>query len=301
MPEKIEITFLGTSDSIPTEKRNHTAVLLRWGAENILMDCGEGTQRQFRIAGINPCKLTRILLTHWHGDHIFGLPGLLSTLAMSGYSRKLEIYGPRGTKENLRGLEALYGRFGVEFSVVEVGNGRFFEDKEIALESAEMDHNGPTVAYSFIVKDKLRLDKKKIKKLKIPNSPLLGKLQKGEDVVFEGKKVKAKDVTYLQKGNKAAFVIDTAKNKNAVMLAKDSDILICEATFLSDEEDKAKEYKHLTAAQAGEIAKSAKVDKLYLTHISQRYEHRQDKILKEAKKVFKDVKLAKDFDKFTVG
>src|SRR4030067_2460046 len=96
---KIPITFLGTSQSIPTEKRNHTAVLLKYKDENILVDCGEGTQRQFRKAHLNPCKVTRILITHGHGDHVLGLPGLLSTLSLSGYQKTLCIYGPKGTKE----------------------------------------------------------------------------------------------------------------------------------------------------------------------------------------------------------
>ena len=91
----MEIIFLGTSEAVPTEKKNHTAVLLRYENENILVDCGEGTQRQFRIAKINPCKLTRILITHWHGDHVLGLPGLLQTLALNNYSKQLYIYGPK--------------------------------------------------------------------------------------------------------------------------------------------------------------------------------------------------------------
>ena len=97
--EKIKITFLGTSDSIPTKERNHTSILLNYKNENILIDCGEGTQRQFKKANLNPCRLTSILITHWHGDHILGLPGLLQTLAMQNYNRTLKIYGPRNTKK----------------------------------------------------------------------------------------------------------------------------------------------------------------------------------------------------------
>src|SRR3989344_1615647 len=104
----IEITFLGTSQATPTAKRNHTAILLRYKSDSILIDCGEGTQRQFRIARINPCKLTRILITHWHGDHVLGLPGLLQTLALNGYNKTLKIYGPRGTKQYVDALFQLF-------------------------------------------------------------------------------------------------------------------------------------------------------------------------------------------------
>jgi ribonuclease Z len=113
MVEKIELTFLGTGSSIPTARRNHPAVLLKYKAENILVDCGEGTQRQFRLAHMNPCKVTRILISHWHGDHALGLPGLLQTLVMNGYNRKLEIYGPRGSKEWVLMLLLLRRRVGL--------------------------------------------------------------------------------------------------------------------------------------------------------------------------------------------
>jgi ribonuclease Z len=102
MSTPINVTFLGTSQAIPTAKRNHTAILVQYSGENILVDCGEGTQRQFRKAHINPCKLTKLLITHWHGDHILGIPGLFQTLLMNGYSRKLEIYGPKGTSYYIR-------------------------------------------------------------------------------------------------------------------------------------------------------------------------------------------------------
>ena len=102
MASSIKLTFLGTADQIPSADRNHTAILLTYEGENMLVDCGEGTQRQFRKAGLNPCKITKILITHWHGDHVLGLPGLLSTLSLSGYNKKLYIYGPKGTKEYVR-------------------------------------------------------------------------------------------------------------------------------------------------------------------------------------------------------
>ena len=109
---KIPITFLGTSQAIPTAKRNHTSILLSYNSENILIDCGEGTQRQFRKAKINPCKLTKLLITHWHGDHILGIPGLLQTLALNNYNRTLEIYGPKGTKKFMNLMQQIFFKVG---------------------------------------------------------------------------------------------------------------------------------------------------------------------------------------------
>jgi ribonuclease Z len=292
--EPIKITFLGTGNAVPTKKRNHSAILLNYKNESILIDCGEGTQRQFRAAEISPAKLTRILITHWHGDHILGLPGLFQTLAMNDYQKVLQVYGPRGTERYISLLGELV-KIQIKIEVHEV-SGRFIDENEFYVEAKPMSHGTPTLAYSFVIKDKLRLDRAKLKKLKLPNSPLLGKLQKGEDVVFNGKKIKASDVCYSEKGRKASFVLDTAFNENAVSLAKDSNLLICESSFGEEERELARERLHLTATDAARIAKDSKSEKLVLTHISQRYEHFPKIILDEAKTIFKKSELAKDFD-----
>ncbi|MBI5803823.1 ribonuclease Z [Candidatus Pacearchaeota archaeon] len=297
--EKIKITFLGTGDSVPTKKRNHTAILLSYKDENILVDCGEGTQRQLKIAEISPAKITKLLITHWHGDHTLGILGLIETLAMLGINKRLEIYGPRGTKRymnlflNFIGPYKKLSRTSIE--VKEVA-GKFLERKEFYVEAKPMSHGIPANAYSFVIKDKMRLDKQKIKKLKLPNSPVLKKLQEGEDVIFEGKKIKSKAVSYLEKGRKVTFILDTRVNANAVELSKNSDLLICESSFSKDEAVMAKERKHLTSKDAATIAKKAKVKKLFITHISQRYEYDLSKILKEAKEVFPKTEIANDFD-----
>ena len=297
---KIPIYFLGTSQAIPTAKRNHTAMLLQYKAENILVDCGEGTQRQFRKAKLNPCALTRILITHWHGDHVLGLPGLLQTLALNNYNKTLHIYGPRGTKRFMDLLYSLFVPRGkIKIQVQEInGNGKFLETPDFILEAFAMQHGTPTNAYVFIEKEKLRLDKEKLIKLKLPHSPLLGRLQQGKNIKFKGKTIKAKDVTYKQPGKKIAFILDTAINPNCEKAAQDADLLISEATYTEKESDLAKEYKHLTAKQAAQIAKKAK--QLFLTHISQRYQASEFKILAEAKKVFKNTKLAEDLMKIEV-
>lgn len=296
--EKITVKFLGTASAIPTKKRNHSSILLTYKNENILIDCGEGTQRQFKIANISPTKLTKILLTHWHGDHVLGLPGLFQTLVMSEYQKELDIYGPKKTKENIEALKRLF-RITLKTKEYEAKK-KMFENEEYYIESSPMSHGIPSLAYSFVIKDKLRIDKKKLSKLKLPNSPELKKLQQGKDITIDGKKIKAKDLTYLEKGRKITIILDTEFNQNAINLAKDSDILITESSFTEKEIDQAREYKHLTAKQAATIAKKAKAKKLILTHISQRYNANPKVVLDEAKKVFKNTKVANDFDSIQI-
>ena len=147
MTEKLKIHFLGTGSMIPSPRRGHPAFLLVYGGENILVDCGEGTQTQFRRAKLNPCKITRILITHWHGDHTFGLPGLLRTLSTSGYVKKLEIYGPSGFKRHMDDMFKAFGKIDeFEIEVKEV-SGKFFENSDFYLEAERMIHVQPCNAY----------------------------------------------------------------------------------------------------------------------------------------------------------
>ncbi|MFH1327217.1 MAG: ribonuclease Z [archaeon] len=292
----IKLTFLGTAGQIPSVQRNHTAVLLTFKGENILIDCGEGTQRQFRKAGLNPCKVTKILITHIHGDHVFGLPGLLSTLNLSGYNKKLHVYGPRGTRrfmESFLGLSKVKRSF--EIKIEEV-SGKFFEGKDFYLEAEKMKHGIPTNAYSFIKKGQIRIDKNKMKKAKLSQGPHLLKLKQGKDISFKGKKYKAKNLTFKEEDKKISFVLDTLNNQRILKIAKDSDLFICEASFSDELKEQAKEHLHMTSKQAAEAAKKAKVKKLVLTHLSQRYESNPGLILKEAKKIFKNSILVKDLD-----
>jgi ribonuclease Z len=292
----IKLTFLGTADQIPSKSRNHTSILLTYGGENILVDCGEGTQRQFRKAGLNPCKVTKILITHWHGDHVFGLPGFLSTLALSGYKDTLRIYGPRGTKSFVEGLLRIFG-FRREYKIeVQDVDGKFFENKDFYLEAERMEHGIPCNAYSFVKRGQIRIDKSKMKKLKLSEGPHLQKLKHGEDIVYDGKKYKAKELTFKDEDMKVSFVLDTLDNKKIIPFIKSSNLFVSEASFSDEIKEIAKEHLHLTAKQAAENAKKANVGKLILTHVSQRYEGKFEDILKEAKKVFKNTIIAKDFD-----
>jgi len=311
MVEKINLTFLGTGSAIPTARRNHPAVLLQYKSENILFDCGEGTQRQFRKAKLNPCKLTKILISHWHGDHVLGLPGLLQTLNLNGYNGELIIYGPKGSKTRFREMISPYLGFywnisrmkGNRFNIVvkEVGSGVVFEDEEFSIESEEMSHNCPALAYSFVVKEKKRLDKSKLMKLKLPNSPLVGELVKGKTVKIDRKKIDGKKLLYTEPARKITFIMDTAINDNAIKLSKNSDVLISEATHSSEEQEIAAKYGHLTSVDAARIAKMSKSKKLILTHLSQRYDEIPKSILSESKDFLKGTKIevgvAEDFDR----
>jgi ribonuclease Z len=291
-----KITFLGTADQIPSVNRNCTSILLSYKGENILVDCGEGTQRQFRKAGLNPCKITRILISHWHGDHVLGLPGLLQTLAASGYNKTLYIYGPRFIKEQIKAMLEVFG-FKKEYEiVVKEAEGKFLEEKDFYLEAEKMEHGIPTNAYNFIIQEKRRIDKKKLKKLKIPEGPHLKSLKEEKDLLFEGKKFKYKELTYLEHSKKISFVLDTLDNDKIVPFVKNADLFISESSFGEELEDKAKEHLHMTSKQVGKIAKKAGVKELFLTHLSQRYEATPKVILKQVQKIFKKTQLARDFD-----
>ncbi len=297
----INITFLGTGDQIPSRARNHTAILLNFKNENLLFDCGEGTQRQFRKANLNPYKVTRILISHWHGDHVLGLPGILSTLALGEYNKTLFIYGPKGIKEKIKKiLEVFNFHRDYKIEVQEIRPGVFYEGKDFYLECEEMDHGVPSLAYSFIKKGYLRIDKEKLRKSKIPQSPILQKLKEGKDIIFDGKKFKFKDLTYREEEEKVSIVMDTKMNKKIIPFVKNSNLFISEGTYLKELNKEAEEHMHLTVSQAAEIAKKAKVEKLILTHISSRHIKDLKYLLSEARKIFKKSYLVKDLDKIKI-
>ena len=293
----IDLIFLGTGQAVPTARRNHTSILLRYGAENILVDCGEGTQRQFRQAKLNPCSLTKILITHWHGDHILGIPGLLQTLALNGYNKELEIFGPPGTKKYLDMILGMFIFEGkIKLKVYELEKEGAFYEGAFFLEAYRVRHGTPCLAYVFREKDKRRMETAKLKKLKIEGKNI-GILQKGMELKINNVTIKPEDVSYIQKGKKIAFILDTRFFEELVDIAKNSDILISESTYNKELEEKASEYNHMTSSDAATIAKKSNSKRLILTHLSQRYEHDDTTILKEAKKIFKDTEIAEDLKK----
>ena len=296
----MQLTFLGTSAMVPTKERNHSAVLISYSTEGILIDCGEGTQRQMKIAGIKPSKVTKILISHWHGDHVLGIPGLIQTLAKNEYDRILEIYGPGGTKERMKNMfKAFSFEDKIETKIHEITKKRFFEGKDFFLEALPLEHGIMTIGFSFIEKDKRRIRVDAVRKLGIPDGPLLGKLQSGKSITFKGKKITPEQATYVVRGKKLSFIADTVPCNNALELAMDSDILVCEATYTHKLEEKAAEYLHMTAKQAGLLANQAKTKKLILTHFSQRYKTMEE-IEDDAKGVFSNTICAYDFMKIKI-
>jgi len=291
----MKLTFLGTSCMVPTKERNHQSLFIQHNEEGFLVDCGEGTQRQFKIAGIKPTKITKIFISHWHGDHVFGLPGLLQTLNASDYDKKLEIFGPKGTKKR---FEQLFSTFSLKFRfqiyVTDIANDTKVEFKEIIVCAKELNHSIDCLGFSFVEKDRRRINKKYINKIGIPEGPLLGKLQNNKTIKWNNKTISPKNSTYVVPGKKIAVILDTLPCKNATELAKNADVLVAEAVYDSTLIKKAKENKHMTAIQAAELALKNNVKKLIITHYSQRYKT-PVLLLKESMSVFKNTFAAKDF------
>ena len=282
---------------VPTKERNQIAVFLSYGSEGILFDCGEGTQRQFKIAGISLPKVTKILISHWHGDHVLGLPGLIQSLSSMDYSNKLEIYGPFGTKKR---MEKMFDTFvfdkRINFVVTEVKNGIFFENNEFQIESYSLEHGVETLGYRFIEKDKRKIDMKMVKKLGIPVGPLLGRLQQGRSIEYNNKKIVPDDATFIENGKKIAYITDTLLCDNCYKIADDVDLLISEATYSSKLVDKSEEYGHMTARQSAQLANKSNAKQLVLIHFSARYKNTQE-LEEDARDIFDNVICAKDFMK----
>lgn len=295
----VEIIFLGTSCMQPTKERNHPSFLLRYKDENILFDCGENVQRQMRLAGIKPAKITRLLISHWHGDHVFGIAGLLSSMGADQFAKKLYIYGPKGSKKYVEYLFKSFAAKGIiEYEVKEVSSDVFFQNDDFKLIAEPLKHSTTCVGYSFIEKDRLRINVVKANKMGL-SGPILGKLQQGKDVTYQGKKIKVGDVTYPVKGKKISYIADTIPCRGAHKLAENADLLISEGTHLSDIQQKTEKYMHLTVKDAALIASENNAKKLIITHISPRYKTTAE-IVSEARTYFDNTIVAEDFMKIRV-
>ena len=296
----ITLTFLGTSSMLPTKERNHSSALIQYQNEGIMIDCGEGVQRQLKIAQISPCKLTRLLITHFHGDHVLGIPGLLQSLVANNYQKTLQIYGPRGTKKYIRYMFKgfVFKEFRrLKYEITELNSTKiFYKNKNFSLKCANVNHAIPTLMYSFTENDKLRINLDYLKKFGLKMHPLLGKLQQGKNIIYKGKKITAEKATIKRPGKKITLITDSAPSPTLAKFAKNSDLLVCESTWSSHMNHLVEKRKHLTSRHAAEIAKKSNSKKLILTHFSQRYKT-LDEMLKEAKAVFKNTELAKDFMK----
>ena len=300
---QLSIIFLGTGGSWPTVKRNVTSIAVKRGSEVILFDCGEGTQRQFQKSKLSYMQISKIFITHFHGDHFLGIPGLIQTMQLNDRDKPLHIYGPKGTIKLTNQLLSL-GYFKPNYEIIahEIDEGSILDFDEYIIRVIRVKHGIPALAYC--IDEKMRpgkFDKPKALKLGIPEGPLFSKLQHGKTITLEdGRKIKP-DVVLgpPRKGRKIVISGDTKPIDSMINFAKDADVLIHEATFDSELEDIAGEYGHTTASQAAEIAKKSNVGKLFLTHVSPRYlDHR---ILEnEANKIFKKSFVPKDFQEFEV-
>jgi ribonuclease Z len=292
---KIEITILGTASMIPTKERNLSSVFLSYKDKGFLFDCGEGTQRQMKIAGIKPNKINYILISHWHGDHVLGLPGLIQTLGNSDFDKTLHIFGPKGTKKFMKNmLKGFVFDAKIDMKIKEV-KGIFYENNEFFLTAEKLNHSVECLGYSFNEKDKRKMIEKKLKEFNVKGIDV-GKLQMGKSIKLGDKIIKPEDVSKIEKGKKISYIFDTEPCNNTNKLAENSDIMLCEATYHSNLNEKSIQYKHMTSKNAALIASNNNVKFLILSHFSGRYKTINE-LENEAKDIFPNTKCAYDFMK----
>ena len=306
----MDITFLGTSSGVPTLTRNVSSLALKLSqkAEVWLFDCGEGTQHQLMRSNIRSSQIKKIFITHMHGDHIYGLPGLLATLGLSGNSEGIEIYGPSNLKTfTLSALKNSYCKISFPLNFVEVEQNALnkkpiFEDKAIQVSCASLRHRLPAFGYRVSEKDKPgRFDIEKAKRLHIPSGPIYSKLQSGEIVkLADGRTFNGNDFCGKPRGGESfVYCTDTIFSDSAVQLSKNVDLLVHEATFSEKDEEMAYQKLHSTTIMAAKTALLSNAKKLVLTHLSPRYTSKTPikpiDLLKEAQKIFPNTFIAKDF------
>lgn len=319
----LDLIILGSSAATPTRERNLSSIAIRFRNQILVFDCGEDFQRRFAEAGLKFNKPLLIFISHFHGDHIIGLPGFLFRLSLNERTSPLTIFGPRNlflylyTHYKILGLKAKYPIKIVEIDYstneifefegleletpqrnVTINDQIIFDTKYFSIKFALVDHSVITYAYSFIEKPRPgKFNPEKVKELGIPESYLWGKLQEGEIIEFNGKKIdpnKEGIVGPKRPGRKITYSGDLSPSKSLIDLGKNSDILIHEATFAEKLAETAKEKKHSTSIDAAMDAKEMNAKKLILTHISTRYQEDALELLEEAKKIFPNTILAED-------
>jgi ribonuclease Z len=299
----MEIIFLGTGGSIPTKRRNLPSVVVKRKDEILMFDCGEGTQKQMLLSKIGINKKMKVLISHFHGDHVLGLPGLIQTMSLLGRNKELEIYGPLGIEDFLESISKTV-QFNLNYSIKvnSIDEGKILEANEYEIFAKQANHGIPCFAFALIEKAKPgRFYPEKARALGIPEGPLWKKLQTGEDIVFKGTIVKSNQVVGPpRKGLKIVYALDTRPCEAILELARDADVLMHDSTFGNDMVEKANEYGHSTSSQAANIAKAANVKKLVLLHISPIYNKNPYRLLKEAKKVFPLSIMPKDLESIKI-
>jgi ribonuclease Z len=287
----LSLFFVGTAGSVPTARRGLPALLLRRGADRILFDCGEGTQRQL-LRSVGLMDLTDVFVTHFHADHWLGLPGMLKTFDLRARERPLTIYGPPGLAKLLGSMRHVWGGVGYEVEIVELTDDEPVERDEYVIEPFPVEHRGVAYGYALIEDDRPgRFDAALAERLGVEPGPDFGRLQRGE--VVGG--VRPEQVIGEDRiGRKLVISGDTAPSDVLVEVAYRADLLVHEATFTREEAERARETQHSTAEQAAKAAKEAEVRMLALVHLSTRYGGRE--IREEACAVFPDTVVPRDWD-----
>jgi ribonuclease Z len=299
-----ELVFLGTSASAPSVYRGLSAAMVLHKEYRFMVDCGEGTQRQLLRSGLGFRRLDRILLTHGHLDHILGLGGIASTFGRWEAIDRLEIWGGRWALDRVEGLmDVVFGRHRpLEIEFYDVEPGVLLEDDSFVLSAFPVTHRGPgCFGYVFEEKSRRPFMAEKANALGVPQGPERGRLVRGEAIVLsDGREVHPDEVLGpVQPGARLVFVGDAAHTRNLYEAARGADALMIETTYVQQDGDLARQFGHLTAAQAATLARDAGVRALILTHLSRRYAERE--VLQEAQSIFPGVYVARDFDKFQIA
>lgn len=305
----MELLFLGTGSGVPAKHRNVSSMMLKLLDERNsmwLFDCGESTQHQILNTTVKPRKIEKIFITHMHGDHIFGLPGLLSSRAFQGGDTPVTIYGPKGIKQYVTmslKLSQSHLRYGIRFVEIEE-DGVLFEDMQFVVTTKRLHHGIPSYGYRIVEKDrKGELMADKLQSMGVPFGPLFGKLKKGETIVLDnGQEISGQDfIGPKQKGRIVTILGDTKYSEKSLELAENADILVHESTFMNKDKELAHSYNHSTNIEAVTVAQKAGVSKLLLTHISARYLYAESKLMeKEAQEVFPNTFVMNDFTEISI-
>jgi len=294
------VILLGTSAGVPSKFRGMPALAIFYLDEVLLFDCGEGTQVQLMNANVSFMRINKIFITHFHGDHIYGLPGLLSTMAFNQREDPIYIYGPRGLDKVLKAIWGL-GYFPRSFPI----HYRELDEEEVdfghyTIASRAVAHTVPGLAYSFSEKPYRRFDEDRAGALGVPKSKIRKDLTEGKSVIVKGKRITPDMVLgELISGRKVVYSGDTRPSEAVTELAKNCDLLVHDSTFASDMREECYQYGHSTARDAAVIAKKAGAKKLVLTHISSRY-GKAIELETEAKDVFGNAEVGRDFSSYPI-
>jgi ribonuclease Z len=293
----LDVVFLGTSGSAPTAQRATSATLIRRGGDRLLVDCGEGTQRQLLRSDVGLVDLEHVFLTHFHADHYLGLPGMLKTFALRGRELPLRVYGPEGLRDLFGTLRRVFGTLTYPVETVELRPGDEIDRGDYLLRAFAVDHGSQALGY-LLAEDARpgRFDVAIADGLGVPPGRERGLLQRGETIVLaSGETVGPEQVLGPPRaGRSVALTGDTAPAASVVDAATGADVLVHEATFCADERERARETRHSTAAQAALAAQAAGVRLLALTHVSGRYFGTE--VAEEARQVFPETVVPRDFD-----